>query len=172
MMGLAAALSATPAGAADRMPKTESVLIKAITDCRAISVDADRLRCFDAAAGNVAVAVAEKKVYVLDRSQVQATRRTLFGLPLPNLGIFGGENDDKDDKDVVRQIDATLRSASSDGIGNWTFVLDDGSVWRQIDGVLGTIPKRGSKVVIKRAALGSYKINVDGYSAVRVRRVS
>ena len=50
-------------------------------------------------------------------------------------------------------------------------VTTEGAVWVQIDNeVLAPRPKAGSKLEIKRAALGSYVMKVDGHRPIRVRR--
>ena len=168
MLGMVVAALGGPAFAKDRTNGAESPLLKNLAACRAIAADVERLRCFDLAAGQVQAAVDRKAIYVVERSQVQQTRKSLFGLPLPRLGIFGDGNDDEA---KIDRIDTVLKNASANGDGNYLFTLEDGSVWRQIDGLaMGITPKRGAKITVKRAALGSYKLSVDGHSAVRVRR--
>ena len=55
--------------------------------------------------------------------------------------------------------------------GLWAMELDSGAVWRQTDGnKLSRRPKPGSTVEIRSAALGSYFMNVDGQTAIRVKR--
>jgi len=55
--------------------------------------------------------------------------------------------------------------------GNWILRMQDGAVWRQTDGaVLSRDPRPGSVVVIKKAALGSFMMDIDGQPAVRAHR--
>ena len=50
-------------------------------------------------------------------------------------------------------------------------VLEDGAVWRQIDGESPfNAPHAGSTVKIRRAALGSFFLNIDGQTAIRAQR--
>ena len=139
--------------------------------CRAISADAERLACFDAALTKLDAAIASNDVYMADKAQIRETRKTLFGLPLPYLGIFGNGDDDDKDANQISQIDSTVKS-SSVGADGFIVTLADGSTWRQVDGMpLGRSPKPGMAVTVKKAALGSFKMNVAGQSAVRVKRI-
>jgi len=70
----------------------------------------------------------------------------------------------------VDQLEGVVRSLSADASGRWTVGLEDGAVWRQIDGSLFRPPHVGSKVRIRRATLGSFIMNVDGQPAVKVHR--
>ena len=50
--------------------------------------------------------------------------------------------------------------------------LEDGGVWAQTDNeLIGHDPHRGSKVEIKKAAMGSFFMKIDGQRALRARRV-
>lgn len=170
VLATAALASAAPVMGKDRAAEPKSAFVVDLAACRGIADDPARLRCFDQVAARLQTAVDTNDVFVVDKKQIQATRRTLFGLPLPRLGIF---SDATEDKATVDRIESVVRSASQGRDGNWTFALEDGSVWQQTDGVpLGLSPRRGSKATVKRAALGSYKLAVDTHSAVRVRRLS
>jgi len=58
------------------------------------------------------------------------------------------------------------------GDGKWIFELEGGAVWAQTDNeTLGRQPAKGSKVEIRKAAMGSYFLKSDGQRAVRARRV-
>jgi hypothetical protein len=114
--------------------------------------------------------VTKDELVVMDRQQIRKTRSSLFGLTLPNLDIFGG---DKGETEGVSQIESTVRSASEGQNGNWVIVLADGAKWQQIDGkTLSSDPRPGSKIVIRKAALGSYMAKVNQQGAFRVRRVN
>ncbi len=56
--------------------------------------------------------------------------------------------------------------------GNTFFKLANGQIWRQIDSDHFVVRLEDPRVTIRRAALGSYLLSVEGYnSSVRVRRV-
>lgn len=135
--------------------------------CRATSVDATRLSCFDAAGAKLAEAQKKKDIFVVDREQIRETKRRLFGFSLPNLEVLG------DRSEPLATLEATLTSAQPGGDGAMTFVLDNGSHWhQQDDATLGFRLKPGGKVVVRRGALGAYYLSVDGHPSVRVQRVN
>ena len=163
---LSAALAAA-ASAVSAQPATDgSALVRALADCRKLTADAARLACYDAAAGRLEAAERSGEVVVVDREQARAARRQAFGFNLPSLNIFNrGEAEDELDR-----ITLTLESASAISDG-WLFRTREGQVWRQTDGRrLSADPRRGSKLEVRRAAMGGYFMNVDGQRAVRVRR--
>jgi hypothetical protein len=97
---------------------------------------------------------------------VKKTRRGLFGFTLPDLGIFGG-----DDEDEVKSIDTTVASSSQVEGGRYRIAMADGSVWLQIDDRrMALSPRPGQKIQIKTASLGSYFLSLEGRPAIRVRR--
>lgn len=163
----AAAALAAPLAARSSSDATPAT-VAAIDACRKIADPAGRLACFDKAAADLDAAIASKSVYVVDKTEVKRTRRSLFGLPLPQMGtLLGGE-----DQNAVTQVELVARSVDQDMDGNWRIAMEDGSVWQQTDGVaLGAPPHPGSKVLVKRAALGSFKMGIDGHGAVRAKRL-
>lgn len=140
---------------------------KKLIDCRSIGDAAERLACYDREIAAVDTAVTQKELVVFDRSQVQRTQRTLFGLPLPNLNIFGDGSGD-----APSEISSTIKRAWMHDRGKWAFELADGARWEQVDTTrLVFEPEAGQEVKIRRAAMGSYLANVDRQTAIRVRRV-
>ncbi len=137
--------------------------------CRTITDPQARLACYDREVTALEQAERTSEIRVVDRQQVRRTRRTLFGLDLPDINIFGGGNDDGE---TVTEISSTIRSAGQDGNGKYTFVLADGAQWRQIDTRNLVPPKAGQPIRIRRAAMGSFLANVGRQTAVRVRRVN
>lgn len=136
--------------------------------CRTITTPEERLACFDREVAALARAEAAQEIRVLDRQQVRRARRSLFGLTLPDLDLFGGGDGDEQG---VSEINAIIRSVSQDPTGKWIFVLDDGARWAQIDSrQLGIDPRPGQPIRIRRAAMGSFLANVNRQVAVRVQR--
>lgn len=170
-LALAVAGPATaPAAARDKAPPPAPQAYQDLVSCKAIADPAARLACFDAQVGKLEQATAAGEVVVTDRAAVRETKKGLFGFKLPTLGIFGGG--DADAKDEVRQIEGTVAAARSFGYGSWRITLEDGSVWEQTDSErLVFDPAKGDTVKIYRAALGTFRMNVDGQRAIRVRRV-
>jgi hypothetical protein len=144
-------------------------LLRELIGCRSLADASARLACFDRTAAAVDAAEKRKDLVVVDRDQLRTTRRTLFGLTLPNLSIFG---DDSKDEEGVSRIETTIRGASQTAYRKWLFTLQDGAQWEQIDGrELSITPRAGHSIKIRRGAVGSYLANVQDQTAIRVRRL-
>lgn len=136
--------------------------------CRSITESAERLACYDAAASGLAEAERTGDVVMIDRAQVTATRRQLFGFQLPSLSVF----DQGDHVEQVDSIETTLAArAILGGDDRWTFTLADGSVWRQIETAHVNFRNQpGEAVRIRSASMGSYMLAIGHTRSVRVRR--
>lgn len=176
-IALCAAAMAAGASAQERSstpaepPRIE--VLQQLYDCRAIADPTERLACYDRQVGALQTAVTAQDIRVVDREQVRQTRRGLFGLSLPSIGnIFGsGDSNNATDTDAVNELAATLRAVGRNESGRWIYTLDNDQVWIQTDASApGRGPRAGQNVVIRRAALGSFMISVEGRPGVRVRR--
>jgi hypothetical protein len=170
----AALLAATPAPAAAQRrnaPPPRPELFQALLRCRAITDEAERLRCFDSTAAALETAADRREVAMVDRAQVREGRRRLFGLSLPSIPLFGG-GDDEGDEDRIETVEGVVASASQNGQGQWIVSLQDGAVWTQIDNrPLAVFPRRGQRVVIQRATMGSFMMRINNQPGVRARRI-
>lgn len=161
-----ALLGGAPALAKDKdVPTAPPPAYQAVLDCRSIADPAVRLACYDKQVTAMSDATQKKDLVVIDRATIRETKRGLFGISLPKIKIFGGNDDEE-----VNQIESTLTAAYSSKDGQSIFVLADGSRWKQTDGRF-TYPKAGQKVLVKRAALGSFMAQVNGQPGVRVIRL-
>lgn len=150
-------------------PRSES--LKRLVDCRSITDGAERLACFDREVAAIDAAEAANELVVVDREQIRKTRRTLFGLALPDLGIFGGGSGDEKE-DGVSQIESTIKKAERGAYGRWVITLETGAVWAQTDDRnLPRWPKAGQPILIKRGVLGSFMANINEQNAIRVERL-
>lgn len=163
ILALGGAFSASAQTAGPARPEVLSRLI----ECRAITASDARLACYDAAAGALDSAEREGQVMVVDRAQISAARRQLFGFQLPSITLF----DQGEASEPIQQIESTLTRAQQVGEGRWLFTLADGTAWRQIDSERVNFRNRpGETVRVRRASLGSYLLTTGGSRAVRVRR--
>jgi hypothetical protein len=172
---LAALMTAASAQRGDRPAASrpqQPALFQALVRCRAIAEAAARLQCFDEAAAALAQAAERRDIVVVDRGQVRESRRRLFGLALPRLPIFGGgDDDDRPDPEEITELEGTVARASQDPYGRWVVRLQDNSLWVQTDNNrLALAPRPGQPVLIRRAALGSYVMRVNGQPGIRVQR--
>ncbi|MBA2919193.1 hypothetical protein GON01_14935 [Sphingomonas sp. MAH-20] len=155
---------AAPAVAADEPPAA----IQALGACRAIADNAQRLACYDQAAGALLQSVERKETVVLDKQAVTKTKRSLFGFSLPRLPFFGNDKDDKEDE--FTQIEEPITTVRSIGYGRFRFTLGDGATWETTEGI-NAFPKPGQKVLIKKGLMGSYFIKFEGNRSVKGMRV-
>ena len=174
MRGLVIALAASallaPAAlpAKTEKPRPRPEAFEALVRCRAVTDDAARLRCFDAAAATLQQQAENRDLVMVDRKTIQETKRGLFGLDIPNLNPFGGGDDGVPE---IKSIESTIRSATRDQNGHWILTLEDDSIWAQTDNYPFAVdPRRGNKVKVVKAAMGSYMMRVNGQPGVRAKR--
>lgn len=169
-MVLLAALCSTPALAKEKKPEAAAPpeAYTQLVECRTLTDDAQRLACYDARVAKLQLAQESKEIVVVDKTEVNEAKRGLFGFSLPQIKLFGGGAGDED----VNELATTITRVQSYDYGRWRFVLENGSVWDQIDGEpLAVDPRAGDKILIKRAAFGSFKARVGNQPAIRVRRI-
>ncbi|HEV2079606.1 MAG TPA: hypothetical protein VGR19_06895 [Allosphingosinicella sp.] len=158
----------TTALAQQQRPAERPPAFKKLVDCRRIADAPTRLACFDREVAAIDAAEAGQELVVLDKAQIKKTRRGLFGLSLPDVGIFGGSGADEE----TGAIETTIKRAWQIGDGTWRFELADGAQWVQTDSRnLASDPKPGHEIKIRRAAIGSYLANINKQVAIRVRRI-
>lgn len=147
----------------------QSPLVEALGNCRVQTDDNARLRCYDQAAGALAEAVAQGNVLLVDQQDLKQARKSLFGFSLPKLPFFRG---DESAADQQGEIAASIASAQGLGYGKWRITLDTGAVWETTEASSSVRnPRAGNPVLIKRGALGSYIMRIDGRRGLRARRV-
>lgn len=162
---LVAMIAVPPAGAQTR----GSASLDAVTACRSIADAAARLQCFDRAAAALDDAKKSDGLVVLDRTEVKEKKRSLFGLKLPDINLFGGGKDEEA-RTEVNEIDTVLTGLQPAGRDRFTVQFADKSVWRTTE-PFKFPPRVGDKVKIKRAAMGSFRASFNGNYPVRVERV-
>lgn len=165
---VAAVLAAPALEAKDKQDKQDAPdAFRAVIACRQIADEKARLACYDAQVAALDTAQQTGQVVVADRKQVQEAERGLFGFSIPKSPLTSS------DAKPIDQIEATVSTARQYEYGRWRMTMDDGSVWEQVDSAetLAFDPRQGDKVVIKRAAFGSYKARIGGQPAIHVRRV-
>jgi hypothetical protein len=159
-------VAAGPADAAKPAGKGTPAQVQRLFECRAITGAEERLACFDRESAAMSQALASNDLVVVDREQAREAKRSLFGFSVPNFGgLFGSDGDD------VSEIESTIRSTSRNGEGGWVITLADGSVWSQTDDWPGLDPRPGRKVIVKRAALGSFRLMIPGQNGIKVKRI-
>jgi len=159
-------LLAAPVVQARDEAKPRARLLQQALDCAAIKADAERLVCYDRTVAALGKGEETQEIVVTDREQMREARRSLFGLRLPSLGIFGGKDGDDLDK-----IETTISSVSRSYDGSLILSVADGARWVQTDSraVVGNI-RTGDKVTISRGTMGVYFATLAGRPSFKVQR--
>jgi hypothetical protein len=145
-----------------------------IVRCAGIPDAGERLKCFDTAAPRAKSALAEQEAkekrgifdwFGFSRPRKPVTKPEEFGKPAAVAP--GGE---------ITQITATVIEFATTPRGKAVFILDNGQVWRQLDGddtrVLEPDPGKLMKVSIEIGMLENYRLTIEGRRAfIRVRRL-
>jgi Type VI secretion system VasI, EvfG, VC_A0118 len=160
-----------------------------LAKCSNIAAATERLDCYDAAARTAKTAVvAPASAQSPDQQVVAKTDKDQddeggvlgwFGLSRPTTKAedFGKPPAPvMDGPKEVTEISAGVIEMAKNAYGRALFVLDNGQVWKQIDGDQTEVndPKSGEfmKVTIEKALFGSYALKVEGRRGiVKVRRV-
>lgn len=165
-----ASLLATPVAAQERKkspPPPTPELFEALEACRSIADNAQRLSCFDGTSAKLSAAVDSKQIVVIEEKEVKKTKRSLFGFRLPDLSIFGGNDNDPEEEKTLTTTIKTLRKAEG---GRWNIGIPEGAVWQTTEGA-SFIPKIGDALEIKAGVMGGYFVKVRNKRAVRAKRI-
>lgn len=161
----AASLAILPALADD-------VSTRDVYACKEIATDAERLACYDAAVGRLKAAEEAGEVKTFTRTEVEEVRRDSFGFSIPSLPklAFGGKDESgKSKTDDLTEVTFPIKDISGKR-GALRITLENGQVWVQTD-TKGVNPRGQKEARIYQAALGSYKMKLDGGLAFRAERV-
>jgi hypothetical protein len=170
-LALPLVLAPTLGAAAPAPTAPRAEVVQALSDCRKIAENAARLACYDKAAGALDQAESQGSVVVIDQAQVATVRRQAFGFRMPSLTFFAKAAPKSGEG--VDHLTLVVASARLDGSGRWTFVAEDGAVWRQTeDGEFASEPHKGSALLVKNGVLGSFFCKLDGQPQVRCMRVN
>ncbi len=156
--------------------------LKEITKCADIAGATDRLKCFDAAVPHAQTALSAPEAP--PPAQTAQTTEESGGV----LGWFGFERPVTKPEDFgkpavrvadpreITTLSASVTEFARTPSGRALFILDNGQVWRQIDGDVTEVsdPNTGEqfKVAIEKAVFGSYDMKINGHTGlIKVRRL-
>lgn len=142
-------------------------LIDSVAECRKVTEPGARLACYDRTVAALDGARASDGLVIMDREEVREKRRSLFGLRLPDINLFG-RNDTKEAEVVA--IDSTVTRVTATGRDRLLIRLADKSVWRTTEPARFD-PVTGDKVHIERAALGSFRGSFAGRKGIKMERI-
>ncbi|MDT8279937.1 MAG: hypothetical protein RQ806_05240 [Erythrobacter sp.] len=137
--------------------------LSALLACRDIGDKSDRLECFDRAAQQVANVRDSGDLLVADRDTVEAEREARFGAT-SNVDLWLGDNQ-------LAEKTYRLTAVQLNPTRLYTFTMDDGAVWQQLESASMRPPKAGDEVTIKAGIMGSFRARINGGRPLRVKRI-
>jgi hypothetical protein len=168
--------------------------LQRVYGCSAITTAQERLACFDAAVAALRQAEAGGDVSVVSRQQVERVDRENFGLaqrpsvgqsvaraaapptpPAASAPAPAASAPAPAPRPPAAPDNVTLKvtSIAQANDRTLTFTMENGQIWRQTDDIrLGRLGDGPWTARIRRAALGTFFLNLDDRTAVRVRRVN
>jgi hypothetical protein len=157
-----------------------------VAKCADIAPAAERLQCYDTAAQNAKTALntpapaPEQRQTAVQTKEEEDEGGVLewFGLsrPVTKTEDFGKAPPKPEGPKEVTEISAGVLELAKNAYGRSIFILDNGQVWKQIEGDQTEVrdPSRDEqlKVTIATGLFGSYTLKIEGRTGiVKVRRV-
>ena len=149
LLGLALPFLAFSAAASAQAPR-------ALLDCTSILSDAERLACYD----NAVKAFSSEARAVAERREAQSAK--LAAAAAAAAAAQRSDSFGRPSEQRVDRIDSTLKEVLTDNSGKSVFILDNGQIWRQVDGFRLPNARPAAAVSIKRGAMGSYRLMIAG----------
>ncbi len=162
---------------------TDRDVLKEVAKCADIAAATDRLKCFDAAVPHAQAALtqAEPPVQTAQTTQTEGDSGGVLGWfgferPVTKTEDFGKPPEKVEGPKGITKVAATVTEFARTPTGKVLFILDNGQIWRQIDGDVANVqdPSSGEqlKVAIEKGFFGSYDMTIDGRNGlIKVRRV-
>jgi hypothetical protein len=165
----------------------------AMAKCAAITDDHARLACYDAASHQKSPAAVPPAALPGNREPTVEEQKSWFGFDLSGLfgggstvqstpQQFGNEELPQTQQKVataeteIGSISASVTKVTLSPFGRFTVFLDNGQVWRQIEGDVDRAmfrnPANENKVTIERGFIGSYNMTLNGSEKIyKVKRL-
>jgi hypothetical protein len=128
-------------------------------------------------------ALKEREARLAKPVETAEEEATLFGIPIPftkkdrfnQVTELPNQTIERDENGVVEAMTVNVREFTVGGDDRLTLVLENGQVWRQIEGdsiQLSSKPSKPHVARITRGALGSFNLQLNKMNrAVKVRRI-
>lgn len=161
--------------------------LTAVAGCATVQDTAERLKCYDTAAQSAKAVLDEAARQEAARRQEESSEGGVlawFGFapeekPVTkpeDFGIAPKVEDRPDAPKEITEISAKVLEYAKNAHGKSLFILENGQIWRQLDGDTTEIFYRTSDgpmtVRIEKAFMGSFALYVDGKNVkVKVRRL-
>jgi hypothetical protein len=143
----------------------------ALYACAATPDDAARLACFDTAVARLKAAEAGGDLAVVTREDVAEAQRKGFGLTETSPPQVAKLKTPKAGSPSLDEVTLKIVSVETPFGGKARFTAEDGQVWVQVDNEAVIARGRGPWTAeVRRGAIGSFFLKLDGGRAVRARR--
>lgn len=140
--------------------------------CSDIKDGAQRLACFDAAVAGLKADEAKGDVAVVSRGQIREAEVKSFGLPNASVtsSVAAAAGKPAKPEETPDKVKMAVKSISAASDGKIFFSMENGQVWRQTDGDHVDLGNPPWIAEVRKGALGSFMLSVNGKHAVRVKR--
>lgn len=149
---------------------------EAMLKCARIVEDAERVACYDRLVAEMSAQgkrlVAERQA-ATDKLTAEREAASKAEAEARQRARFGGEGLGlAEDGTRLEALDSKLTETFVDSSRLMVFLLENGQVWRQTEGVFRYNPKPGTELSIKRSRLGGYTMTFPGTNrVVNVKRI-
>jgi hypothetical protein len=164
-----------------RWSAPEAAEAVSIERCRALNESAERLLCYDTLFPRVPASLGRLAPQPVparppDRSTDEGLHTPTASGQAPEdeirtFGLSGARERAAAPLSVIERVSATVTELQHEPGGRFVVYLDNGQVWRQIETDNWAPPRKGERVTIRRAALGSYMLETVENLATRVSRI-
>jgi hypothetical protein len=163
----AATFWASPAAAQDY-----EAVFHTMEDCAAIGDVPERVACYDRTIAGARAAIGEGRgaaVAAPSTTRAGFGRESMPSQDAPKAPKPAGTAQSEDEMESVSRV--VSRSRPLQG-GIYVVEFDDGTEWQFVEGVPLHFnpPREGEQVEIRRGALGSFRMLIEGEDPVRVKR--
>jgi hypothetical protein len=146
--------------------------VAALQQCRTLTDAAARLVCYDKAVDSLTASAASGETVIVDREQVRAARKGLFGFSMPKIPFLNTRTNNVQDASDDAQLESTIIAFRSVPYQKWRITIDGGAIWETIESdTRADDPVKGAKVLIEKGSLGSYYVKVGKGRRVAAKRV-
>jgi hypothetical protein len=151
-----------------------------IAKCADIAAATERLQCYDTAAATAKTILAAPQPQAASETEEEGGVLAWFGLaskkPITKPEDFGKTPEEVAGPKEISEISATVTEFAKNAYGKALFILDNGQIWKQIDGdsVEVAAPRQGATMAVKieKGFMGSFSLTVEGRNGlIKVRRI-
>ena len=160
---------------------SRSEVLQEVAKCADIAGAAERLKCFDAAVPHAQAALAAPVPPPAQSAQAEGDSGGVLGWfgferPVTKTEDFGKPPPKVEDPKEITTLAAAVTQFARTPSQRALFVLDNGQVWRQVDGDITEVSDPGDgeqmKITIEKAFFGSYALKIVGHNGlIKVRRL-